>query len=238
MNEDCLNWTNYLLSSQKGGWSYLPLSKPFLVPASFLEHTPFLCFACFQLFTCKMEVKWCSSNHPLTYPVFWLQYFFHHGASARIFPSAWAALPLLLCSVRSLSCVHLRGAFPHLWGCQKWGAKNGAKNEDCCLDAWNWSDWLAVFYHPSGCLVVSECLLRESDSFKSKGGSGLGEIHGGLYGWLSVVSGYHCGQLKLILDRLWRSSGVVKAWMWWVVTSWKFHHPMILLVSKGDKCDL
>ena len=133
MNEDCLNWTDYLLSSQKGGWSYLPLSKPFLVPASFLEHTPFLCFACFQLFTCKMEAKWCSSNHPLTYPVFWLQYFFHHGASARIFPSAWAALPLLLCSVRSLSCVHLRGAFPHLWGClpwncpwcQKWGLLPG-----------------------------------------------------------------------------------------------------------------
>ena len=44
MNEDCLNQTDYLLSSQKGGWSYLPLSKPFLVPASFLEHTiPLLC---------------------------------------------------------------------------------------------------------------------------------------------------------------------------------------------------
>ena len=24
----------------------------------------------------------------------------------------------------------------------------------------------------------------------------------------------------------------------WAVTSWKFHHPTILLVSKGDKCDL
>ena len=49
--------------------------------------------------------------------------------------------------------------------------------------------------------MVSECLLRESDSFKSKAGSGLGEIHGGLDGWLSVVSGYHCGQLKLDLGQ-------------------------------------
>ena len=48
---------------------------------------------------------------------------------------------------------------------------------------------------------MNECLLRESDSFKLGGGSGLGEIHGGLYWWLSVVSGYHCRQLKLDLGQ-------------------------------------
>ena len=53
--------------------------------------------------------------------------------------------------------------------------------------------------------------MRESDSFKSKGGSGLGDIHGGLYGWLSVVSVTIVDNSNLILDRLWRSSGVVKA---------------------------
>ena len=59
---------------------------------------------------------------------------------------------------------------------------------------------------------MNECLLRESDSFKL-GGGGLGweksteASTGGFL--LSVVT--IVDNSNLILDRLWRSSGVVKA---------------------------
>lgn len=132
MNEDCLNWTDYLLSSQKGGWSYLPLSKPFLVPASFLEHTPFLCFSSFQLFTCKMEAKWCSSNHPPH--LSWTTVLLPSWHLCTSFPLPGPPSPCSSAqSVLWAKCFHLRGAFPHLWGClpwncpwcQKWGLLPG-----------------------------------------------------------------------------------------------------------------
>ena len=138
MNEDCLNLTDYLLSSQKGGWSYLPLLKPFLVPTSFLEHTPFLCFASFQLFTCKMEAKWCSSNHPshlscvLTTVLLpsrclctCLSFCLGHPPPAPLFS-------LFL----ELNVSTLEGPFPtsevvfH-------ETVPGADTGDCCLDAWH-----------------------------------------------------------------------------------------------------
>lgn len=44
--------------------------------------------------------------------------------------------------------------------------------------------------------------------FHVKGGHVLGEIPGGLCWLLFTRNGYHCG---LILDRLWKSSGAVRA---------------------------
>ena len=84
-----------------------------------------------------MEAKCCSSNHPLTYPVFYLQYFFHHRTSARLSLCLDRPPPApLLSQFFELSASTLEGPFPtsevvfH-------ETVPGAKNGDCCLDAWH-----------------------------------------------------------------------------------------------------
>lgn len=193
-------WTELIISSilQKGGWSYLPLSKPFLVPhcLSGTHSIPLLFIL--SAFHLQMEAKCCSSNHPS------LILSSIYSTSSIIAPLH--ALPLpdrlpapLLSQFFELSASTLEGPFPPLWGCLPWNCPWCQKWGLLPWDAWHWSDWLAGFYF--GVPVVWVTVYWGRAIVKSKGDLGWGEIHGGLYWWLSAIGGYHCGQLKLDLGQ-------------------------------------
>lgn len=164
--------------------------------------------------------------------------FFHLGAFACDFPSAWAAL--LPCSsawsMPWAKSLHLRGNFPHLFGLLDAFILHSQLVSLEALNAWHWSDCFDGLSEPTCiCLMVNDCLSSESSSFKAEGGPVLGDSMEASTGCFPLSMMTSVDNRSLILGRLWRSSEVVKAWTWWVVILWKFRRHTILLVSKGDK---
>lgn len=194
-------WTNQLSSilSERRMVITAPL-KPFPVPVSFLEHTPHSSAShpsCFSPAERKQSDALPAT--PLTHPIS------GHVWLLVLLPS-WR---LCMCLSLSLGCplpTPLLGQFLELSVSTLEEPSPASSGCDTCSDyswspsCWHWSDWF-VSVIPPGCLVVNECLLRESDSSKSKGRTVLGEIHGGLYWLLSVVNDYLSGQLKLHLGQ-------------------------------------
>lgn len=131
--------------------------------------------------------------------------FFHLGAFACDFPSAWAAL--LPCSsawsMPWAKSLHLRGNFPHLFGLLDAFILHSQLVSLEALNAWHWSDCFDGLSEPTCiCLMVNDCLSSESSSFKAEGGPVLGDSME-----VSQLVAFHCRWWPLWTTQAWSWAG-------------------------------